>query len=726
VLYDATLQGLGLPYEVGVIASCIGSQITLQAPALVTSNGSSDNLTVPSTWTLSNPITQAQPFVSLLLPGPNNTTYADQHLTTTTTATGNNYGPITGSIAGSTATISAGGAVANLFLGQSLLWNYNAATSSGAIPTTTTTGATLTLGQLVIPIVNCGGVLPNDTVIGIDGGSHQLFAPGTTVGSCVGTIATYGTLSGGTGYTPASGTATYNGVALTGGSGSGATANITVTNGSVTNVVQVSGGIGYKWNDSLSAAAGTIGGTVTTAFSIPVATTTNSILTINPVPMVGAPTATLVSGNPIIYQSNTYYLAQYRLWSGIPIVGNGIGVGTTAATASGPWLSNATTISLSGGTCPGAYVIGAALFDTTYANSPLLGYISSCSAGVVTLTSQVLAASSGSSDGLAVGGHSTVSSWKWSPGVPEYMDLTLADNSTLSGNETFIIGGAIYPGVTGANLYFFNSSGKITSCPGGVCGGAGAYGLTSGGTLPGGSSLYFYETPSLVKITAGVHPLYVGDFIWADGWPFGALVFETYGTTAGYQGATIGTTDERIFWNGTVTHTAGSGSLWTIPSGMKFMQGVVLRGNAMTQFGVGLNLVCSQSTYPGTGCGKSLMADNLYQNNVIGSIISGNNGGGFLNSGGQWNKNWMVDIVDLLGYPGTHISPMLQSCDQSTNTSTIIATAFNSFAGYFSGCEYTVTGIGPYKKLIGGTPQISGTPFMYMPVYQYPRDSTVR
>ena len=66
----------------------------------------------------------------------------------------------------------------------------------------------------------------------------------------VNAINSFGTLTGGSGYT----TGTYNNTALTGGSGSGATANITVTGGIVTAVTLVASGTGYANTDSVSAA----------------------------------------------------------------------------------------------------------------------------------------------------------------------------------------------------------------------------------------------------------------------------------------------------------------------------------------------------------------------------------------------------------------------------------------------------------------------------------------
>lgn len=69
----------------------------------------------------------------------------------------------------------------------------------------------------------------------------------------------------GSGYTPSTGTVTYNNVTLTNvsvsGSPSGAKANIIVTNGTVTLVDLTRGGSGYVAGDVLSASAANIGGT---------------------------------------------------------------------------------------------------------------------------------------------------------------------------------------------------------------------------------------------------------------------------------------------------------------------------------------------------------------------------------------------------------------------------------------------------------------------------------
>jgi hypothetical protein len=82
-----------------------------------------------------------------------------------------------------------------------------------------------------------------------------------------GSIATHGTITGGTLYT----TGTYTGVPLTGGTGTGAVATIVVAGGAVTTVTITNGGQDYTVADTLSASALNIGGTGS-GFSAPVAT----------------------------------------------------------------------------------------------------------------------------------------------------------------------------------------------------------------------------------------------------------------------------------------------------------------------------------------------------------------------------------------------------------------------------------------------------------------------
>jgi hypothetical protein len=255
-----------------------------------------------------------------LLPGPHSPN--PQNYTVTTSTTGNTYTtPITAGITSNVMTVSS-------CAGCTLNYGQRVIGVNGGTATATLTGS-IVVGQLSgIPVSTCTGISANAFVIGWSSG-NPVFSPGTQVASCTGVIGTFGTLVGGSGYT----NGTYNGVALTGGSGTGATANITVAGGVVTNVVKVSGGTGYTLNDSLSANASSIGGTVTVAFSIPVATLTSPALAIySPSSNTNGNTANTISGSNKISGVWTYYLQIPNLWKGMPVTsadGTTIPAGTT-------------------------------------------------------------------------------------------------------------------------------------------------------------------------------------------------------------------------------------------------------------------------------------------------------------------------------------------------------------------------------------------------------------
>lgn len=86
-------------------------------------------------------------------------------------------------------------------------------------------------------------------------------------------IATFGAITGGTGYT----NGTFKNVLLTGGTGQMARANITVAGGIVTVVTLVHGGFAFTVADVMTAPTSVIG--AGTGFSIPVATLANSSAT---------------------------------------------------------------------------------------------------------------------------------------------------------------------------------------------------------------------------------------------------------------------------------------------------------------------------------------------------------------------------------------------------------------------------------------------------------------
>lgn len=136
--------------------------------------------------------------------------------------------------------------------------------SSGGTGATSASGALVNLGGGTAGIAVFESVTESDgrQALGASIIGEALF---TTLAS----IATLGTITGGTGY----GNGTYTNVPLTGGSGVGAQATIVVSTTAVTSVTITDAGLGYEAGDVLSASNTYLGGTGS-SFSVPVATVT--------------------------------------------------------------------------------------------------------------------------------------------------------------------------------------------------------------------------------------------------------------------------------------------------------------------------------------------------------------------------------------------------------------------------------------------------------------------
>jgi len=141
----------------------------------------------------------------------------------------------------------------------------------------TFTGPVLTLGTLVAGTGYTNGVYNGVPMTG--GTGTGLYCNITITGGSVtsvvitdsGPILTLGTITGGSAYT----NGTYTDVPLTGGLGFGAIATITIAAGAVTAVALTDLGAGYTPGDVLSATTANLGGTGS-GFSVPVATITSA------------------------------------------------------------------------------------------------------------------------------------------------------------------------------------------------------------------------------------------------------------------------------------------------------------------------------------------------------------------------------------------------------------------------------------------------------------------
>lgn len=135
-----------------------------------------------------------------------------------------------------------------------------------------------------------------------------------------GGIATFGSITGGSGYDSA--LSIFKNVPLTGGSGSGAIANIGTSSGAVVSVAVINPGVNYAFGDVLSASNTNLGGSGS-GFSVPV----GQVNVVGPVrgSWVKQDVPYVVAGNSL-YQLSLFNGGTY---SNVPLTG-GLGTGATA------------------------------------------------------------------------------------------------------------------------------------------------------------------------------------------------------------------------------------------------------------------------------------------------------------------------------------------------------------------------------------------------------------
>ena len=148
---------------------------------------------------------------------------------------------------------------------------------------------------------------------------------------------------------------------------------------------------------------------------------------------------------------------------------------------------------------------------------------------------------------------------------------------------------------------------------------------------------------STFTVTGGPKKLQSGDLIWSDAFPFGSQVYTVSGA-AGAQTVTVTNSSMTSLTNATVTHAAGSGQLWLIPSGIKRRVQARARGNYIKGWGAGLQMSCSSAG--SINCTTSYDQENFYESNIMGRFASGNNTGASTATANEYVKSSFADIVE--------------------------------------------------------------------------------
>ena len=329
--------------------------------------------------------------------------------------------------------------------------------------------------------------------------------------------------------------------------------------------------------------------------------------------------------------------------------------------------------------------------------------------------------------------NTVVQSWKLEPYDSTTIAITLNNSASSTvvnhdpiwrTTETISFGGAIVAAPSSTSLTFLNGSDTITSLGTGT-GGNGTYKFDSGYTLAS-TTLYAYDTPSTFYVTGGPRSFVPQDFIWSDAFPFGAVAARIYGASPTKETVVATFSDGIGEFAATASHTAGSGKMWVLPSGlMRLAQGNSY-GNNIEGFGFAINLSCGGQNYPVTGCGRSKDEENIAQYNMVGRHVEGNNSGGSSSVFNEYDHNFVADIAELGTIGTSYMGEMLQGEDEGSNTHTFLSicgtNSSSNFGVYAAGAQWEAICLQTGAVTIGTEPppsqQDSGA--WFGPIWEIP------
>ena len=264
----------------------------------------------------------------------------------------------------------------------------------------------------------------------------------------------------------------------------------------------------------------------------------------------------------------------------------------------------------------------------------------------------------------------TVTNYGFNKGDTSLIDVTLSNPVSTSTEDALTVnfGGAINAAPSGTALTFLNGASTIIEGGAGT-GGNGTYTLDQAATLAPGSTVYAYDTPGTIYITGGPRMLISQELLWSDAVPWGAISAMIYGTSPSRQTVKLSPTYSYGQISAIAAHTAGSGKMWALPTGMYSQTQTDFEGDWVWGFAPGVNMACATTNYrPSVGCGQSYAARNQMFTNLIGRLVVGNNSGGSAAEYEEYDHNSIADIVDLSTVAITYMGEMLQGEDESSNT----------------------------------------------------------
>lgn len=319
--------------------------------------------------------------------------------------------------------------------------------------------------------------------------------------------------------------------------------------------------------------------------------------------------------------------------------------------------------------------------------------------------------------GPGIPANTTIQDWRLTPYNTSMVDITLSNPATATGTlVTLAIGGAMQAAASGAVIDTVNASNGYVIGFGTGTGGNGTYNVWGTPDFPAGTKIIDYKTPGAIHITSGPRIPYSQEFIWADGFRFGTMVGYVFGSSTSNLAIIPRSIDS--YGQPASFPKIGSNKMWVLPPGLLRSTGGNSYGNLIYGFpAAGISMACASANYyPPSGCGRSYDNNNTVVYNLIGSMVVGNNAGGFFFSNNEYDHNHVADIVDMSTVAGSYVGEMLQGEDESSNTHVVFGgcksgsvymSIYASGSGENSSCMFAVDDItsNPYYQTNEGASQ---------------------
>lgn len=185
-----------------------------------------------------------------------------------------------------------------------------------------------------------------------------------------------------------------------------------------------------------------------------------------------------------------------------------------------------------------------------------------------------------------------------------------------------------------------------------------------------------------VVITSGSYKWVSGDLIWSDAFPLGATVYTASGSV-GAQTLQIYDAFMSQSLNATVSHAAGSGQVWMIPSSFKRRNTGESHNVYTIGFFTGMQMSCNS---PGSiNCTNSTDYNFSNENSAVGRWVSGDNTGASTSYNGLYTGNYRYTVFELGDVGSSYYGEGYNSAEYGSALEDVVLNCKSDNLSHFSG-----------------------------------------